>query len=92
MVFIISGKITLFQIFQMNSLKNYMQHISLFYEKNDFAYKLEMKRDNRGFLAEIVKSNEFGQIFISSTKENVIRGNHYHHTKSRKILCDEGRS
>lgn len=50
-----------------------------------------MKRDNRGFLAEIVKSNEFGQIFISSTKENIIRGNHYHHTKVEKFCVIRGK-
>ncbi|MED3075885.1 NAD-dependent epimerase/dehydratase family protein [Bacillus wiedmannii] len=69
--------------------KLYATYLS-FLEKNDFAYKLEMKRDNRGFLAEIVKSNEFGQIFISSTKENVIRGNHYHHTKVEKFCVMRG--
>ncbi|PHC35527.1 capsular biosynthesis protein [Bacillus toyonensis] len=59
-------------------------------EKNDFSYELEMKRDNRGFLAEIIKSNEFGQIFISSTKEDITRGNHYHHTKVEKFCVIKG--
>ncbi|WP_459501263.1 polysaccharide biosynthesis C-terminal domain-containing protein [Bacillus sp. C1] len=69
--------------------KLYATYLS-YLEKNDFSYKLEMKRDNRGFLAEIVKSSEFGQIFISSTKENIIRGNHYHHTKVEKFCVIRG--
>ena len=31
----------------------------------DFAYSLELKTDNRGCLAEFMKSAEFGQIFVS---------------------------
>jgi len=56
----------------------------------DFAYGLNQKTDNRGTLAEFMKSPAFGQIFVSRTKPGVMRGNHYHHTKTEKFLVIEG--
>jgi UDP-2-acetamido-2,6-beta-L-arabino-hexul-4-ose reductase len=57
---------------------------------DDFCYCLDMKSDDRGFLAEFLKSAQFGQIFISRTKPQVTRGNHYHHTKTEKFLVIDG--
>jgi UDP-2-acetamido-2,6-beta-L-arabino-hexul-4-ose reductase len=57
---------------------------------NDFAYDLTMRTDERGSLAEFVKSRPFGQIFVSRTKPGITRGNHYHHTKTEKFLVLEG--
>ncbi|MPQ44793.1 NAD-dependent epimerase/dehydratase family protein [Clostridium tarantellae] len=63
----------------------------LSYLKEDlFLYNLEKKEDDRGWLAEIIKSKEFGQIFISKTKPGVTRGNHYHHTKVEKFIVLQG--
>ena len=59
-------------------------------EAPDFAYNLDVKSDNRGCLAEFMKSRHFGQIFVSRTKPGVTRGNHYHHTKAEKFLVVEG--
>lgn len=58
--------------------------------ENDFGYSLEMKHDNRGWLAEFIKSKQFGQLFISRTKPGITRGNHWHHTKIEKFLVVEG--
>lgn len=55
-----------------------------------FSYTPDMKHDNRGWLAEIIKSNAFGQIFISKTKPGITRGNHWHHTKAEKFLVIQG--
>lgn len=55
-----------------------------------FSYTLDMKRDDRGWLAEFIKSNSFGQTFISKTKPGVTRGNHWHHTKVEKFLVVQG--
>lgn len=44
----------------------------------------------RGSLAEFIKQNHFGQIFVSRTKPGVTRGNHYHHTKIEKFFVVEG--
>jgi UDP-2-acetamido-2,6-beta-L-arabino-hexul-4-ose reductase len=58
--------------------------------ENEFSYSLDMKHDNRGWLAEFIKSNAMGQIFISKTKPNITRGNHWHHSKVEKFLVLEG--
>lgn len=58
--------------------------------QDGFGYRLDMKHDNRGWLAEFIKSNSFGQIFISRTKPGITRGNHWHHTKVEKFLVIEG--
>jgi UDP-2-acetamido-2,6-beta-L-arabino-hexul-4-ose reductase len=55
-----------------------------------FAYDLRQKTDDRGVLAEFIKSAPFGQLFVSRTKPGVTRGNHFHHTKAEKFLVVEG--
>jgi UDP-2-acetamido-2,6-beta-L-arabino-hexul-4-ose reductase len=52
--------------------------------------QLQIKSDQRGGLAEFIKSNHFGQIFISRTRPGITRGNHYHHTKTEKFFVVEG--
>jgi len=59
-------------------------------EPDDFAYDLTKRTDPRGSLAEFVKSDPFGQLFVSRTKPGITRGNHYHHTKTEKFLVVEG--
>jgi UDP-2-acetamido-2,6-beta-L-arabino-hexul-4-ose reductase len=58
--------------------------------KDGFGYGLDIKTDPRGSLAEFVKSEPAGQIFVSRTKPGITRGNHYHHTKTEKFLVVEG--
>lgn len=67
----------------------YATYLSYLPEK-EFGYELEMKHDNRGWLAEFIKSKGFGQIFVSRTKPGITRGNHWHHTKIEKFLVVEG--
>jgi UDP-2-acetamido-2,6-beta-L-arabino-hexul-4-ose reductase len=55
-----------------------------------FSYALETRSDARGALAELLKSDHFGQIFISRTKPGVTRGNHYHDSKVEKFCVLEG--
>jgi len=57
---------------------------------DDFAYNLTKRCDERGCLAEFIKSPTSGQIFVSRTLPGVTRGNHYHHTKTEKFLVLEG--
>jgi len=75
---------------------NFMKYLYATYlsylDKKDLAYKLETKDDQRGVLAEILKSNHFGQIFISRSHKRVIRGNHYHNTKVEKFCVIKGRA
>ncbi len=59
-------------------------------DTDDFAYALQQRCDLRGCLAEFVKSPTAGQIFVSTTKPGITRGNHYHHTKTEKFLVLQG--
>lgn len=61
-------------------------------DKGDFSYSLDVKTDNRGCLAELMKSETFGQIFISKTHSGIIRGNHYHNTKIEKFCVLQGKA
>jgi UDP-2-acetamido-2,6-beta-L-arabino-hexul-4-ose reductase len=55
-----------------------------------FAYTLDVKRDDRGSLAEFVKAPALGQIFLSRTKPGITRGHHFHHTKTEKFMVVQG--
>ena len=72
--------------FTRNLYATYLSYLST----PDFAYNLDIKADNRGALAEFMKSPHFGQIFVSRTKPGITRGNHYHHTKAEKFLVLNG--
>lgn len=61
-------------------------------ETDNFAYTLDIKTDNRGSLAEFVKTPSAGQMFISRTKPGITRGNHFHHTKTEKFMVVEGQA
>lgn len=60
--------------------------------KDNFSYPLDIKTDNRGSLAELIKSEQFGQMFVSSTHGGITRGNHYHDTKIEKFCVLQGRA
>ena len=59
---------------------------------SDLGYSLNKRVDPRGSLAEFVKSESGGQIFVSRTKAGITRGNHFHHTKTEKFLVLEGQA
>jgi UDP-2-acetamido-2,6-beta-L-arabino-hexul-4-ose reductase len=52
--------------------------------------QLDIRTDQRGGLAEFLKSSHCGQLFVSRTRPGVTRGNHYHHTKVEKFFVVEG--
>ena len=54
------------------------------------SYSLVKRTDERGSLAELLKSPHFGQIFISRTKPGITRGNHWHDSKVEKFCVVEG--
>jgi UDP-2-acetamido-2,6-beta-L-arabino-hexul-4-ose reductase len=63
-----------------------------FLDEKDFSYPLKGKVDNRGCLFELIKSEYFGQIFVSKTHKGVIRGNHYHNSKVEKFCVIKGKA
>ncbi len=56
----------------------------------EFAYQLKNNVDNRGHLSEFLKESDFGQLFVSTTKPGITRGNHWHHTKTEKFFVVYG--
>lgn len=60
-------------------------------ETDNFAYLLKKNTDQRGWLAEFIKSPDFGQVFVSKTFPGITRGNHWHHTKAEKFLVIQGK-
>lgn len=61
-----------------------------FLPEGDLAQALDIKTDHRGWLAEFLKSESFGQVFISVTNPGVTRGNHFHDTKGEKFCVIRG--
>ncbi len=69
--------------------KLYGTYVS-FLPLDDVSYPLRQFQDERGALAELLKSHAFGQVFVSRTRPGITRGNHYHHTKTEKFVVVEG--
>jgi len=61
-----------------------------YYDPGDLGYALDQKADQRGRLAELLKSESFGQIFVSRTRPGIVRGHHYHRTKIEKFIIIAG--
>jgi UDP-2-acetamido-2,6-beta-L-arabino-hexul-4-ose reductase len=61
-----------------------------FLPEDAFAYPVKLNTDNRGWLFELIKSLNFGQIFVSKTLPGVTRGDHYHDTKLEKFCVIQG--
>lgn len=56
----------------------------------DFEQKPVVHSDNRGSLFEVVKQQGAGQVFFSTTKPGITRGNHYHTQKMEKFCVVKG--
>lgn len=67
----------------------YAMYLSYLAE-DDFGYSLKQFMDERGELAELLKSPNVGQIFVSRTRPGITRGNHYHDSKVEKFVVLEG--
>ena len=63
-----------------------------FLDTKDFSYPLDLKTDERGSLFELIKSEHFGQIFVSKTFKGITRGNHYHNSKIEKFCVIQGKA
>lgn len=61
-----------------------------YFDEDDIGYELEKRTDDRGWLAEFIKSQQFGQIYISQTNPGFTRGIHWHDTKIEKFLVIGG--
>ncbi len=61
-----------------------------FLPEDDFSCPVKMLTDERGWLFELIKSEHFGQIFVSRTRPGITRGDHYHDTKLEKFCVIQG--
>lgn len=57
---------------------------------DQIAYTLKNHADERGSFYEVLKTQDSGQVSISTTAPGVTRGNHFHHTKNEKFLVVKG--
>lgn len=55
-----------------------------------FSYELKRHIDKRGLFVEILKTHDSGQFSYFTALPGIVRGGHYHHTKSEKFLVIKG--
>jgi UDP-2-acetamido-2,6-beta-L-arabino-hexul-4-ose reductase len=60
--------------------------------EDGLAYSADMHTDERGSFTELFKSEDRGQVSVNIIKPGVVKGNHYHHTKTEKfaVVCGSG--
>jgi UDP-2-acetamido-2,6-beta-L-arabino-hexul-4-ose reductase len=70
--------------------KKLLSTLLSYFDSSDIISNPEVHSDDRGHLFELIKGETFGQIFVSTTKPGITRGNHYHHTKVEKFCVISG--
>lgn len=70
--------------------KLYSTYLS-YLPEDQFSYTLKMNQDNRGSFTEFIKTIDRGQVSINISKPGVIKGNHWHQTKTEKFLVVNGK-
>lgn len=61
-------------------------------ENSDYEQFPVLHSDDRGNLFEVVKQEKGGQVFFSTTKPGITRGNHYHTRKMEKFCVVKGKA
>jgi UDP-2-acetamido-2,6-beta-L-arabino-hexul-4-ose reductase len=69
--------------------KLYSTYVSYF-SPEQFEYSIPAYVDERGVFAEILKTKDSGQFSFFTAKPGVVRGSHYHHSKTEKFLVVQG--
>lgn len=59
---------------------------------SEFSYPIAAYRDPRGAFSEMLKTRTSGQFSFFTALPGVIRGEHYHHTKTEKFLVVHGKA
>lgn len=59
---------------------------------DQITYQLKNNADARGSFYEVFKTQDSGQVSISTTAPGITRGNHFHHTKNEKFLVVKGKA
>ena len=82
---IIPGLKNKFDLQIFNTYRSYL------YPKK-YPVQIVLHKDERGTLFEAVKSLNGGQVFISTTKPGISRGNHYHTSKLERFFVLSGQA
>ena len=69
--------------------KLYSTYLS-FLPKDEFAYNLNIRADERGSFTEFLRTENRGQVSVNISKPGITKGNHWHHTKNEKFLVVSG--
>lgn len=69
--------------------KMYATYLS-FLPEDQFAYDLNMHKDNRGSFTEFIRTPEYGQVSVNVAHPGITKGNHYHWTKNERFLTVQG--
>ena len=75
-------------VFTKDLYATYISYVPL----NELVVDLEEHRDNRGVFCELVRTKEAGQVSISTTNPEVVRGGHYHNTKMERFIVVKGKA
>jgi UDP-2-acetamido-2,6-beta-L-arabino-hexul-4-ose reductase len=59
-------------------------------EPEELVFHLDVRADERGDLAELIREPHAGQVFVSRTHPGITRGNHYHDTKVERFMVIAG--
>ena len=63
-----------------------------FLPTDKFSYEIKGYEDERGTFYEFLKTQDSGQVSISTSAPGVTRGNHYHNSKNEKFLVIKGQA
>lgn len=55
-----------------------------------FSYTIPKHEDSRGLFVEMLKTHDSGQFSFFTAHPGIIRGGHYHHSKTEKFLVIKG--
>lgn len=73
----------IFDLNLFNTLRSYAFPIKIKLNTKDYI-------DNRGNLWEVIKAKNKAQMFLSTTKKNKVRGNHFHTKKIERFIVLQG--
>jgi UDP-2-acetamido-2,6-beta-L-arabino-hexul-4-ose reductase len=72
--------------FEQNLYNTFLSYM----DDTDYEQSPVLHADDRGSLFEVVKQEKGGQVFFSTTKPGITRGNHYHTRKMEKFCVVKG--
>ena len=72
--------------FELNLFNTFRSYI----KKEERLFNADSHNDERGRLSELVISKTKGQIFFSTTKPGIVRGNHFHTRRVERFCVLEG--